>query len=144
MSLFRPIPRVVLAYGLLGLIPFLAPPLAALAHPVFTQPALLFQALYAALILSFLGGTRFGFAIRPPAPAPATISLTMLPTLAGLALLLLPGHLRALQLLGFAAALLLHWLWDARATGLPTWYPRLRAVLSLGASLGLFAGAALA
>ena len=133
-------PRVILVYGLLGLIPFLAPPLVGLAAPQFADVAGALLAIYAALILSFLGGARWGLAVTASRPDPLTISLAMLPTLAGLALLAAPrGHL-GLQLGGLVIALGLQWLWDIRSKGLPAWYPRLRTLLTVGAILGLAAG----
>ena len=94
---------------------------------------------YGALILSFLGGARWGLEVARPQPRVAVVSLAMLPSLVGLVLLLLPSDWRSLQLWGLAAALLLHWLWDVRAAGLPPWYPRLRTILTLGAVTGLAA-----
>lgn len=137
------VPRVVLVYGLAGILPFLAPPVAALLWPEWRGIAGLVAALYGALILSFLGGARWGLAVARAVPGFAVVSLAMLPTLVGLALLLLPAERRGVQLAGLAAALLLHWLWDARAGGLPQWYPRLRGMLTAGAVAGLLAMAAL-
>ena len=124
------IPPVVLTYGLLGVIPFLAPPLAGLMFPVIKDSAALVLALYTGLILSFLGGARWGFANAQPGPNTAVVSLSMLPTLAGLALLAACANHRALQLLGLAIALGLHWLWDMRSQKLPAWYPHLRTPLT--------------
>lgn len=135
------IPRAVLIYGLLGLIPFLAPPVAGVVWPNLRPVMLTILTLYAALILSFLGGARWGLAVGAPAPDTRTVSLAMLPTLAALALLLAPSDL--LTCLGLAAALLTHWLWDLRGAGLPAWYARLRTILTVGAVAGLLAGAAL-
>ncbi len=133
-------PAVILVYGVLGLIPFLAPPPIGHFAPQFAGLAGTLLAAYGALILSFLGGARWGLAASADQPNPLVVSLAMLPTLAGLALLALPpGHLR-LQLVGLMIALGLHWLWDVRSSGLPAWYPRLRTLLSLGAILGLAAG----
>lgn len=137
------IPRVVLIFGLLGIIPFWAPALVTLIWPNVLPLAGIVAAVYGALILSFLGGARWGLAVAWPDPRRVVISLAMLPTLAGLALLLLPAEWRAAQLCGLAAALLLHWLWDARASGLPAWYPKLRAILTIGAATGLGAMALL-
>nr|WP_294519130.1 DUF3429 domain-containing protein [uncultured Rhodopila sp.] len=131
-------PRLVLTYGLLGLIPFFAPPVIGFALPGARVLAGTVLALYAALILSFLGGARWGLAVGRPEPDAGAVSLAMLPSLAGLGLLLAPGGVR-LPLL--AAALALHWLWDVRSAGLPAWYPRLRSLLTAGAVLGLLAGA---
>lgn len=140
------IPRVVLLYGLAGLIPFLAPPVVGVVWPQMAPLAGTVLSLYAALILSFLGGVRFGFAvIRPEAGGPnvVTVSLSMLPTLAALAIVLATPGAQAVRLLALAAALALHWQWDVRAAGLPPWYPQLRTLLTAGAVAGLAAGAAL-
>ena len=130
-------PGIVLAYGLLGLIPFLALPLFAALFPGRGDLAGTILALYAALILSFLGGARWGLTIGRPAPDARVVSLAMLPTLVGLALLLTPN---AVRLPGLAVALVVHWLWDIRSAGLPPWYPALRSILSAGAVAGLIAG----
>jgi hypothetical protein len=134
------VPRVVLTYGLLGLIPFLVPPLAGLFWPGYRAWAASLLALYGALILSFLGGARWGMAVGEPHPDAKIVSLSMLPTVAGFALLVTPDLVR---LPGLAAALALHWLWDIRSSGLPVWYPTLRSLLTAGAVLGLVAGAVL-
>ena len=134
-------PRVVLVYGLLGIIPFWSLSLARLVAPSLAGLGVIVAALYAGLILSFLGGARWGLAVREPAPNPAVIGLSMIPTLAGLAaLVVLHGQARA-QLLVLAAALALSWAWDVRAEGLPAWYGRLRSLLTLGAVAGLCVGA---
>jgi hypothetical protein len=134
-----PIPRAVLAYGVLGLIPFLAPPLVGATWRGLADLSATVLALYGALILSFLGGARWALAAARPAPSLEVVTLAMIPTLAGLALLLIAG--RRMQLLGLAAALALHGIWDMRGKDLPSWYGRLRAPLTLGAVAGLVAGA---
>jgi len=61
----------------------------------------------------------------------------MTPTLAGLGVLgFTHGQVR-LQLLALAGVLTLSWGWDFTAKGLPTWYARVRTVLTLGAVGGL-------
>lgn len=135
------IPRAVLAYGLLGLLPFLACPLAVALAPGLRGAAAVLLAGYAALILSFLGGARWGLAVREAAPRPEVVGLAMLPTLAGLALLTLTGVAPRLQFLGLAAALLGVCAWDIRSAGLPGWYAPLRTILTAGAVAGLAAGA---
>lgn len=137
-------PRVVLFYGLAGLLPFLLPPMVSLAQPIHVQAAAWAQFVYAALILSFLGGARWGQAVQQPAPDRLTVSLAMVPTLFGWGAIMGSGWLGVRWvLLLMTAALLLHWLWDARSTGLPPWYPRLRAILTVGAVTGLAAQALL-
>jgi hypothetical protein len=134
-------PRVVLAYGLLGLIPFLAPPVIGRLFPQGAALAAEGLALYGGLILSFLGGARWAMAVRHEPVDGRIVSLAMLPTLVALALLLLPADRRAAQLAGLALALLIHGVWDIRSRGLPDWYPRLRLILTLGGVIGLTAGA---
>ncbi|WP_293494892.1 DUF3429 domain-containing protein [Phenylobacterium sp.] len=136
-----PVPRVVLIYGVLGLVPFLAPPLVGLLAPDQSGLAGTALALYGGLILSFLGGARWGMAIGEDRPRAFTITVAMIPTVAGLDLLLLPPQAQTEKLLGLAAALALHLLWDLRSNGPPAWYPRLRILLTLGAMTGLIAGA---
>jgi hypothetical protein len=136
------IPASVLTYGVLGLIPFLAPPLAGLTFPGLKPASGLVLAVYGGLILSFLGGARWGLAIRSPSPNVLTVSVAMVPTLAALALLVaMPGH-PGLRLVGLAGALVVHWLWDLGSDGLPPWYPALRTMLTAGAVAGLLLGAA--
>ncbi len=137
-------PRVVALYGFAGLLPFLLPPLAAFALPAIAAPAAVLAAAYAAVILSFLGGARWAFEVARPEPRHRVIALAMLPSLAAFALLLLPPPWRSLQLAGLALLLALHLAWDLRSAGLPAWYPRLRIPLSVGAVVGLLAGAVIA
>lgn len=132
------IPRVVLFYGLAGLIPFFAAPVGTLLAPDFRwqfNEALLW---WAAIILSFLGGARWGAAVQAEAPAPRLIGLAMLPSIAGwLILVLVPANMRVIQFSALACALLLHLLWDMAARALPGWYGRLRMVLTAGAMTAL-------
>jgi hypothetical protein len=136
------IPRSVLAYGLLGLIPFLAPPIVAVSRPDLAGAAVRVQVLYGALILSFLGGVRWGLAvIGPAAPRAATITLSMIPTVGAFGIVTLMSRAPRLELLALAVALVAHWGWDLRASEAPTWFARLRTILTVGAAAGLLAGA---
>jgi len=108
--------------------------------PAWTSISVAVEAVYAALILSFLGGARWGLAVRDASPNPMVVGLAMTPTLAGLAgLVFIHGEFR-LQLLALAAALTLSWAWDFSAKALPPWYGRFRTVLTLGAVGGLCVG----
>ncbi len=138
----RSIPTVPLVLGLSGLIPFWA--LAVGLSQAGLRPwdvAALDSALvtYAAVILSFLGGIRWGLAVghseRPDAAFHYIVSVV--PSLAAWALLILPEPLR-LACLG-ALALLLGPI-DQRlvpAGFAPPWYGQLRLILSCGAGLAL-------
>ena len=97
--------------------------------------------LYAALILSFLGGARWGMAVSRPAVSPLTIGLSMLPTLGAMAIVTLLSHTPRVELWALAFALTLHWAWDAHASATPPWFARLRTVLTVGAVTALLAGA---
>jgi hypothetical protein len=68
------------------------------------------------------------------------VSLAMLPSLAGFALLMLPAEWRGWQLAGLAAAHGLQGVWDLRATTVPDWYAGLRGQLTLAAMAGLIMG----
>lgn len=133
-------PRAVLVYGVLGVLPFWSLPLAVLAAPAWTGLAAAVEALYAALVLSFLGGARWGPEVIDLAPDPRVVGLAMTPTLAGFAILGVVHGQPRLQLVALAAALALSWVWDLNAKGLPLWYRRLRTGLTLGAVGGLCVG----
>lgn len=138
MNTRPPIPTVVLVYGLLGVMPFVAAPAISLAIPIAAGMATVVQATYGALILSFLGGARWGQEVARPAPRVMVVSLTMLPTLAALGLLMVTVRGLTIQL-GLVLLLLVHWMWDMRAVDFPGWYPRLRTILTVGAVAGLVA-----
>jgi Protein of unknown function (DUF3429) len=139
------IPPVALMLGLGGLIPF-----AVCAAAIWTDaswfliddPARAMLA-YGALILSFLGGARWGFALRMTdtglqarafvlsvAPAIAAWFLLLGPTLMGLAVLPV-----MLLLLGLADEQL-------PKVGAPLWYRSLRRLLTAGAVLCCLAAVA--
>ncbi len=134
-------PVAVLIYGVLGVIPFLAPAAVGAVFPGVRTAAGGVLAAYGALILSFLGGARWGLAVGRPTPPVGVVSLAMLPTLVGLGLL--AGTSGAVRLFGLAVALAVHWVWDVRAADVPAWYPRLRTLLTVGAVVGLVAGGVL-
>ena len=134
-------PRAVLVYGVLGIIPFWSLPVAYLLTPTWTFVSAATEAVYAALIISFLGGARWGLAVRDESPNPVVVGVAMTPTLAALACLVFAHGEMRLQLLALAAALTLSWVWDFTAKGLPPWYGRFRTGLTLGAVGGLCVGA---
>ncbi len=96
---------------------------------------------YSAVILSFLGGARWGLEIatrRPPRAG--VLTLSNLPAIAAWLLLAAGGGFGLTEvhaLGGFLLAFVLHWVWDARASDTPPWYRKLRSLLSLGACLSL-------
>jgi hypothetical protein len=133
--------RLVALFGALGLIPFWAPLALALAAPAYGRWALGVQAVYAGLILSFLGGARFGRALDAPGGG-ATVAISMVPSIVALGVLAAPVT-HAAGALALALALVAAFVWDVRAPGLPASYKRLRAALTVFAAAALTIGALL-
>ena len=142
MSNAPPIPPAARWLGFAGLLPFGAAALAALL-PRMPLHGLALTALlaYGAVILSFLGGVRWGLAMAAATPGalPAQLGLSVLPSLLGWAALLLPP---AAGLVLLAAGFLAMLLADRREALAPAWYKRLRLPLSLGAMASLLLGLA--
>jgi ABC-type proline/glycine betaine transport system permease subunit len=124
--------------GLAGAMPFLeAEPRRLVAHALVA---------YGATILSFLGGVHWGLAIGSPTKTehgklPARLVLSVIPSLAGWAALLVP-EMSGLFILTVAIAAML-WI-DIRATRAgqaPPWYPKLRVPLSGVVMAALLLGA---
>lgn len=136
--------------GGLGLIPFLAPPVLRIDwfEPVLSWSSI--QIVYAAAILSFLGGVRAAQAVFSDDCRPDTLILAMAPPLAGWALAAVgvmgqsKPKLAADALLGMAAALAAQGVWDVTSKPLPEWYRQLRLPLTAMACVGLVIGAAVA
>lgn len=142
------IPPAALFLGLAGLIPFAAGALAAWS-PSWPLPAAAGVQLvvsYGALILTFLGGIRWGTAIGPYGARRQGLEFlcSVLGALAGLAALFL-APVAALTLL--LAGFLMQALWDVLSVEegrLPQWFGKLRMLLTTGAVLALIAALAAA
>ena len=140
------IPPVPLALGLGGLIPFWGLALIRVLGPrIGIDPALagLVLAAYAATILAFLGGLRWGAASVKSDQTKVRIDyvVAVLPQLVGWAALALTDPWRLLVL---ALAVLVTGPLDRRLVSrglLPAWMGRLRIILSLGAGAALFLAA---
>ncbi len=142
-------PRVALALGYAGLIPFVGLAAASLAAPAepaaFAAKALL---AYGATILSFLGGVHWGLAIaareRAPGAFAMSLAIGVLPQLLGWAALLVSLPIGALMTASGLVALLAA---DAQAVrrGLaPGWFFTLRWPLSAAAATATAVSAAAA
>lgn len=134
---------VAWALGLAGLIPFWGAALALwVGPPTLRGAALLALLAYAAVILSFVGGARWGVeAARPEGPRAAPLVLSILASLLAWGALVGAASVPpAGQLLLLGAGLLLAGLWDILAASLPSWYRRLRMVLTVGALLAVVVG----
>lgn len=129
--------------GLGGLLPFAASAAAAFAgEPSVSQFALLSLGAYGAVILSFLGGVKWGMGINDRAAMQRwpVLIMSVVPSLIAWPTLLLPTPWMLLILVaGFGV----QYLADRRSveTGeLPHWFGRLRLILTVGALSCLLAG----
>jgi hypothetical protein len=136
------IPPAALALGLVGAVPFWFAAVCFLAGgPLSPVQALSMAIAYGAVILSFLGGIRWGVALGPidETRRKRDLALSVLPSLAGFAAFFTPPHL-GLSLL--VSGLLLQALWDVTSADqglLPRWFGRLRIILTLAAATPLVA-----
>ena len=145
----RRIPRVPLALGLGGLLPFWGLALLLLldltgALRLSPDAARLALATYGAVIASFLGGIRWGVALREDnRDASRDLIVSVLPSLlAWASLLLLPPRG---ALIGLAVIVAVWGVVDQdlpRRGVAPRWFGRLRVILSTGAAAALAVGAA--
>ena len=122
------------ALTLAGLIPFVAGAALVLLDVGDDGRWLTPLCAYAAIILSFVSGTRWGKGLAERDPRPATLIFSNLPPIAAW-LTFLPGVPDRLQLLVLIVGLLAMLYWDAR--GSSDWYARLRWVATAGAVLSL-------
>lgn len=131
------VPGPALWLGLAGLIPFFA-----LAIAVSVNSAQLpQQALvgYGAVILSFMGGCRWGFAAAGLGDGPnyRLLAISVVPALYAWIAALLDFRSAVLALgAGFVALYAADWVLE-RERGAPAWWTRLRLPLSTGATVSL-------
>ena len=143
----RSIPAPPLLLGLSGLLPFWGLALALFVPSLMPWDRAagdLALATYAAVIVSFLGGIRWGLAVAGSERRDTAVhyAVSVLPALAAWALLLLPEPWR-LACLGVLAMLLGAIDLGLVSAGLaPAWFGRLRLLLSGGAGVALLLGSA--
>lgn len=134
------IPKPALVLGIGGLIPFVVIPLIAalggdgeLPADIRAYVSIFSMKLYAAAILSFMGGVQWGLAMRTPHAGGGSwrrYGMSVLPALVAWAALLLAQR-DGLALLGAGFVLLLIYdLWTIRKGEAPGWYERLRLGLT--------------
>jgi hypothetical protein len=131
-------------FGLVGLVPFAGGALAVCFAPEIKAQAATALIAYGAVILSFLGGIRWGFAVLEGRRAGWTAyGLSVIPALIAWVGAVSVGP-EGLLILALALAL---WFFAERATApalpIPAWHIRLHAALTAIASLSLFAAAIL-
>jgi len=124
-------PPVALWLGAAGALPFVAAAAAVLLADPWRGPALLALMTYGAVILSFLGGIRWGLAIAGGQRGRALdLFVSVCPSLVAWGALLLPAGMGIPVL---AAAFVVMLGLDraaARRGAAPAWYPRLRTPLT--------------
>jgi hypothetical protein len=139
----KPIPSIALQLGLGGLIPFYASAFATLTEDAgLSRLGFTAFSIYAAAILSFLGGVRWGAEMlrAPDRPSAARLVFSVLPAIAGwaLALYAITGPHALGAAAAFAGLFALQYVWDLRAArdaAAPAWYPLLRQILTGGVML---------
>lgn len=135
LTVLQSVPRVPLWLGLAGVLPFAIGMVVYAAGGIWIvdQAFALRSTLgYGAVILSFLGGTRWGMGVllANEDKRDARLSLSVLPSLLGWVALLLPAF-PALVLLAVAFAAQGAWdVGDAADDGAPSWFAHLRTVLT--------------
>jgi hypothetical protein len=137
------IPSAPLWLGLAALCPLLgAAVLTLTVDPALSRTALISFCIYAAAMLSFLGGVRWGLEIarQPEAPSPARLAYATAPSIGGwaLALSIVDEPRIAGGAMIFSGLFAVQYVWDRASAqeGLaPGWYPMLREVLTGGAML---------
>lgn len=143
MSVYSAVPRPAFWLGLAGLIPFAGLAMLLWLVPAWRDWASPMLTGYGVVILSFMGGCRWGLAAAGMGDGASLkpLAISVVPALYAWLVALLP-HADAQVLLAFGVlALLTADLMLARSGGAPAWWPALRWPLSLGASCSLFAGA---
>ncbi len=136
------IPPAARALGFAGLAPFFAAAAASfLPEPSFHDFGPRALIAYGAVILSFLGGVRWGLTIgvRDGVNLLRPLAISVAPSLAAWIALLLPIKVGLLVLAAGLAALLAA---DLRLRAAPAWYRALRVPLSAGAIASLVLGLA--
>lgn len=131
----KTIPPAALLLGAAGVIPFAGLALVialggvGLLAPEQAERVL---RLYAALILSFMGGAQWGLATaRDRGASVRPLAVSVLPALFAWATFLIPSGPGLLALSAAFLALMLYDLWTVRRGEAPVWYGRLRIGLTL-------------
>ena len=131
--------------GLAGLIPFFAAlaggQLAPAPYGGVCETVLF---VYSGIILSFLGGTRWGFEVgaRPEGPGFFTLLFAIIPSLLGVVAFILQYQAPLLGLGVLLGGFIAMWVWDYATSGgstrrWPLWYRPLCTALTLGACVAI-------
>lgn len=132
-------PAALWLIALLGLSPFPATALIYCYGPAgWTRAALTILLAWSAMVLSFLGGVRWGLETREPRPRWHRQAFSALCAVAGLVVLLARGRAPdAWILAGFMGVFLLQWLFDHQTPNTPSRYPMLSTAVTGSACVSL-------
>jgi hypothetical protein len=133
------IPLALWAIALVALSPF---PVTALIYSYGPQdrmgPALSSLLEWSAVVLSFLGGVRWGMETREPNPRPMRQVFSAMCAVAGWVILMARGRTPDTWVIaGFMAAFLIQWLFDHQTPDTPSRYPMLSTAVTGGAAVSL-------
>ncbi|KAM4549470.1 transmembrane protein 69-like [Odontesthes bonariensis] len=133
-------PKPALYLGFAGLIPFVSPALLMAVTETYYPQLAYAQLAYAASIISFLGGARWGFALPESSPAkPDWINLTnsVVPSLlAWVTMLMSDSIVPAATMVIMGLGISLHYDLSLLPT-YPSWFKALRAILTIVAFFSL-------
>jgi Protein of unknown function (DUF3429) len=123
------------AIALLALTPFLvAAYLYAYGPSDLARPGLTVLLNWSGVVLAFLGGVRWGLESAEPTPRAHRLFLAALSPAAAWTVFMARGIIPDYWILtAFLIAFLLNWMFDHRAPDIPTRYPRLSTLLTVGA-----------
>jgi len=124
--------------GISGLIPFITPPLLMYTQNVTCPELIQYQLYYGAVILSFLGGVRWGMAVTPGSPIPGNwsqYSWSVVPSLIAWGGLMLPDTYPGVASVIFGIGITCYN--DLRQSGYPSWFKGLRILLTTVAILSM-------
>lgn len=132
-------PAPLWAIAISAMAPF---PIASLAYVFgperYDEPAMLVLVSWSAIVLAFVGGVRWGMETVRELPRWGRMAAAVAPGVAAWVLLLCRGSVPASWLLaGFLAVFILQWLFDHTAPDVPSRFPLLLTVLTLGAGVSL-------
>ncbi|XP_045623195.2 transmembrane protein 69 [Procambarus clarkii] len=131
-------PTPALAFGLSGLIPIAAAPVFMITSGAFDPSMADTQLIYGAVVLSFLGGVRWGLTLSEGSSQPPdwhNLGYSVTPPLIAWLGILAPysiGVITVIAGVGFAGYM------DLAMMGYPNWFKGLRFCLTLGAVLSLW------
>lgn len=102
------------------------------------RPALTVIMAWSAVVLSFLGGVRWGLETGLPVPRWHRLAISVVSPVAAWGLILSRNRIGDSWILGgYIAAFLLQWLFDHQAPDVPARYPRLSTALTTAACVSL-------